>query len=209
MLVLAVLLQRGSVQIVRNMPAQPAAVEQVSTQKIKCLLYRDQLQDQWQTVISASVKFIIGMVEVLQVCKLPECSCPKWHPHSPKSDTPPLDVWQRDFLSIHFQKIRQPDAQIYAVAMRVTAEVYNDLFTVSGAGALYIEPRSDDGRGQDEKYHTIWVPRQPLSDVKALQAMLTTPVSLIRVGFRYGFKVSVDAAGQVHGKKLGQAKWIS
>ena len=58
MLVSAVLLQRGSVQIVRNMPAQPAAVEQVSTQKIKCLLYRDQLQDQWQTVISASVKFI-------------------------------------------------------------------------------------------------------------------------------------------------------
>ena len=198
MLVSAVLLQRGAVQIVRNMPAQPAAVEQVSTQTIKCLLYKDQLQDQWQSVISAPVKFIIGMVEALQVCKLPECSCPKWHPHTQKSDTPILDVWQRDFLSIHFQKIRQSDAQIYAVAMRVTAEVYSDLFAVSGNGGLYIEPRSDDGRGQDEKYHTIWIPRQPLSEIKALQAILTTHVSLIRVGFRYGFKVRVDEAEQVH-----------
>ena len=198
MLVSAVLLQRGTINVIRNTPSQPPAVEQVSTQTIKCLLYRDQLSDQWQTVVAAPVKFIIGMVDCLQVCKSPECSCSRWHPTRHKSDTPILDVWQRDFLSIHFQKMRAADAQIYAVAMRVTSEVFALLFKQSGISGLYVEPRSDDGRGQDPKYHTIWVPRQPLSDVKALQAMQTTPVSLIRVGYRYGLKVPVDAAEQVH-----------
>ena len=198
MLVSAVLLQRGAVNIVRNIPAQPTAVEQVQTQTIKCLLYRDQLNDQWQTVVNAPVKYIISMTEVLQVCKQTDCSCAKWHPATKQSDTPILDVWQRDYLSIHFQKIRQTDAQIYVVAMRVTSDVYDGLFRMSGTGGLYVEPRADDGRGQDPKYHTIWIPRQPLSEVKALQAMLTTPVSLIRVGFRYGFKVIVEMAEQVH-----------
>lgn len=198
MLVSAVLLQRGSIPVIRNMPAQPPAVEQVATQTIKCLLYRDQLPDQWQTVMQAPVKFIIGMVEFLQVCKTPECSCAKWHPSHHKSDTPILDVWQRDFLSVHFQKIRPIDAQIYAVAMRVTADVYAELFKFSGTGGLYIEPRSDDGRSQDPRYQTIWVPRQPVTEVKALQAVQTNPVSLIRVGFRYGLKVHADAAESVH-----------
>lgn len=82
--------------------------------------------------------------------------------------------------------------------MRVTSDVYEDLFRISGIGGLYFEPRADDGRGQDPKYQTIWIPRQTLTEIKALQAMLTTSVSLIRVGFRYGFKVSVDHAEQVH-----------
>ena len=198
MLVSAVLLQRGAVNIVRNMPAQPPAVEQVQTQTVKCLVYRDQLSDQWQSVINAPVKFIINMAEVLQVCKQADCSCVKWHPANKQSDTPILDVWQRDFLSIHFQKIRQADAQIYAVAMRISADVYTDLYKLSGTGGLYIEPRADDGRGQDPKYHTVWIPRQPLSEIKALQAMLNTPVSLVRVGYRYGFKVPIDLAEQVH-----------
>ena len=138
--------QRGSIQVVRNMPIKPPAVDQVSTQTIKCLLYRDQVVDQWDSVSSAPVKFIIGLVESLQICKQVDFACPKWHSAVQKADTPILDVWQRDFLSIHFQEIRPADAQIYAVAMRVTAEVYADLFKVSGTGGLYIEPRSDDGK---------------------------------------------------------------
>ena len=198
MLVSAVLLQRGSIPVIRNMPAQPPAVEQVQTQTIKCLLYRDQINDQWQSVVQAPVKFIIGMVEYLQVCKQSACSCPKWHPSQQKSDMPILDVWQRDFLSIHFQKVRPLDAQIYTVAMRVTADVYADLFKFSGTAGLFIEPRTDDGRGQDPRYHTIWVPRKPVSEVKALQSMQTSPVSLIRVSFRYGLKVPAEVAEQVH-----------
>ena len=180
------------------MPAQPPAVEQVATQTIKCLLYRDQLQDQWQTVLQAPVKYIIGMADFLQVCKVTECSCTKWHPNHQQSDTPILDVWQRDFLSVHFQKIRPVDAQIYTVAMRVTADTYSELFKFSGTGGLYIEPRTDDGRSQDPRYQTIWVPRQPITEVKALQAVQTNPVSLIRVGFRYGLKVHNEVAESVH-----------
>ena len=198
MLVSAVLLQRGTIHIVRNTPSHPHAVEQVPTQTIKCLLYRDQLNDQWQSVVAAPVKFIIGMTECLQICKVADCQCAKWHSNFHKADTPILDVWQRDFLSIHFQKCRPNDAQLYAVAMRVTSEVFATLFKQSGTAGLYVEPRSDDGRGQDPRYHTIWIPRQPINEVKALQSMQNTSVSIIRVGYRYGFKVPVEAAEQVH-----------
>ena len=70
------------------MPAQPPAVEQVATQTIKCLLYRDQLQDQWQTVLQAPVKYIIGMADFLQVCKVTECLLCEVAPDSPEVGYP-------------------------------------------------------------------------------------------------------------------------
>lgn len=198
MLISAVLIQRGAATVVRNVPAKPQSVEQVATQTIKCLLYRDQISDSWETVMAKPVKYIIDNVEILQVCKMPNCSCPKWHSSGHQADTPILDVWQRDFLTVHFQKARPTDAQLYAVAMRVTTEVYQTLFKFSGTHGLYIEPRSDDGRSQDAKYQTVWVPKQSLSDIKAIQATQVTPVSLIRVSHRYGFKVVAEAAETVH-----------
>ena len=198
MLVSAVLIQKGNKQVVRNMPAQVPAVEQVATQTIKCLLYRDQVTEPWPEVIAKPVKFIISKVECLQVCKQPECSCPKWHPDTQQSDTPILDVWQRDFLTVHFQKTRPSDAQLYTVAMRVTHAVYQKLFALSGTDGLFFEPRTDDGRGQDQSYHTVWVPRQPINEVKALQAMQNVPTTLIRVTHRYGLKVATAHAEHLH-----------
>ena len=209
MLISAVLIQRGSVPVIRNVPSKPQAVEQVATQTIKCLLYRDQVPDAWETVIAKPVKYIIDRVEALQVCKQPHCACAKWHPGDQQADTPILDVWQRDFLSIHFQKVRPSDAQIYVVAMRVTTAVYQTLFMLSGLQGLYIEPRTDDGRSQDPKYQTVWVPKQSFSDIKAIQATQGAPVSLIRVSHRYGLKVSTDSAEGVHASINPQEPFIA
>ena len=194
MLISAVLVQRGSIPVVRNVPAKPHAVEQVETQTVKCFLYRDQCPEMWDSIISKPVKQIIGMVEALQICKAPSCACGKYHPADQQAETPILDVWQRDFLSINFQKTRPSDAQIYSVALRVTHQVYKQLFQCSGANGVYFEPRSDDGPG----FMTVWIPKQPLADIRALQAMQTAEVSLVRVSFRYGFKVSASSAEQVH-----------
>ena len=198
MLVSAVLIQRGSIHIARNMPSKPPAVEQVATQTIKVLVYRDQVSGSWDKFASAPVKHIIRSFECLQVCKETECSCLKWHSMQQSSDTPILDVFQRDFLTIHFQKIRSQDAQIYSVAMRVTAVVFQQLFALSGTDGIFFEPRTEDGRSQDPGYHTVWVPRQSLSEVKALQSMQTTQVSLIRVSHRYGLKVLASEAEAIH-----------
>ena len=111
-----------------------------------------------------------------------------------------MDVWQRDHLTIHFQKTKSSEAQIYTVAMRVTKDAYAQLYKISGNNGIYIEPRTEDGRGHDGRFHTIWLPKLPLSEVRALQAMQTCPSSIIRVSHRYGLKVSTADAEQVHAK---------
>ena len=148
-------------------------------------------------VIRHPVKYIISKIEELQHCKEPDCQCHRWHP-TEQSDTPILDVWQRDHLTIHFQKTKPAESQLYAVAMRVSVPVFQALYRRSGQDGIYIEPRTEDGRGQDPAFHTIWIPRKPFSEVAAMQSMQDTTVSLVRVGARYGFKVPEAEAASVH-----------
>lgn len=198
LLISAVLLQRSQAKVTRNMPQQAPAIDQIATQTIKVLMYRDQCSD-WDAVMKQPVKFIISQIEELQTCHGASCHCNRWH-QSDRSDTPILDVWQRDFLSLNFQKTKPSEAQLYAVAMRVPTSVYQALYKRSGQDGIYIEPRTEDGKGQDPAFHTIWIPRKPFSEVVAQQSMQDTPVSLIRVGARYGFKVPEAEAAQVHEK---------
>ena len=195
-LISAVLLQRSQARVTRNVPQQAPAIDQIATQTIKVLVYRDQCSD-WESVIRQPVKYLISQIEELQTCHGNSCLCSKWHPCE-KSDTPILDVWQRDFLSSHFQKTKASEAQLYAVAMRVPESVFHALYKRSGQDGIYFEPRTEDGKGQDPAFHTIWIPRKPFSEVVAQQSMQETAVSLIRVGARYGFKVAEADAAQVH-----------
>lgn len=208
MLVSAVLLQRGKIRIVRNVPLQAPAIDQIATQTIKVLVYRDQTPD-WEAVVKHPVKYIISQIEELQVCKEAACRCGRWHPQEQANDSPIMDVWQRDYLTLHFQKTKATEAQLYAVAMRVPVPIFQQLYHKSGAAGIYIEPRMEDGRSQDEAYHTVWIPRKPHSEIVALQSMLDTQVSLIRVGARYGFKVPVADAAELHEKVSPGAPFIA
>ena len=208
LLVSAVLLQRGKTRIVRNVPQQAPAIDQIETQTVKVLVYRDQCTD-WDAVTSQPVKHIISQFEELKICKEPRCSCPRWHPHEQANDSPILDVWQRDFLTSHFQKTKASEAQLYAVAMRLPVPIFKQLYIKSGHAGIYFEPRREDGRSQDEAFHTVWIPKRPHSEVVALQAMLDTQVSLIRVGARYGFKVPTADAAQLHEKVSPGAPFIA
>ena len=195
-LISAVLLQQGQTKVVRNVPQQAPAIDQIATQTIKMLVYRDQTTD-WDEVIRQPVKYIISKIEELQHCRDPNCQCHRWHP-TELSDTPILDLWQRDYLTVHFQKSKPAESQLFAVAMRVPVQVFQALFRRSGQDGIYTEPRTEDGRGQDPAFHTIWIPRKPFSEVAALQSMQDTSVSLVRVGARYGFKVPEAEAAAVH-----------
>ena len=208
MLVSAVLIQKGQVRIVRNVPQHAPAIDQIETQTIKVLVYRDQTPD-WEAVIQHPVKYIIQQVEDLQTCKEPMCRCPRWHPSEQANDSPILDVWQRDYLTVHFQRAKASESQLYAVAMRVPTAIFKQLYLRSGIAGIYFEPRMDDGRTQDEAYHTVWIPRKPHSEVVALQSMLDTQVSLIRVGARYGFKVPIAEAALLHERVSPGAPFIA
>lgn len=197
-LISAVLLQCSPTQVVRNVPQKAPAIDQIPTQTIKVLVYRDQTAD-WDEVIKQPVKYIISQVTEFQICREAPCQCLRWHP-TEQTDSAILDVWQRDFLTIHFQKTKATESQLFAVSMRVPSPVFQVLFRRSGQDGIYFEPRTEDGRGQAPEFHTIWIPRKPFSEVVALQSMQETTVSLVRVGARYGFKVPEAEATTIHEK---------
>ena len=100
-LISALLFQHGAKQVGRCQPAQTHSIEQVETQTIKVIVYRDQTTVEWRDVVAKPIKHILHFLECLQTCTIPECECAKWHKHKHDHD-PIIDLWQRDFLSIHF-----------------------------------------------------------------------------------------------------------
>eukprot|EP00438_Fugacium_kawagutii_P016458 Skav207248 [mRNA] locus=scaffold523:674131:678772:- [translate_table: standard] len=200
LLLSAVLIQKGAKKVGRNTPAQLQAVQQVSTQTVKILMYRDQVKADWETVSMQPIKHVLSLVPNLRKCTQHMCKCTAWHPSSPDQDGPILDLWQRDFINLHFRKTKPSDAAVFTCCIRVLEPVFQELFLMSGVEGVFFEPRGPDGRGQDAQFQTVWLPKQSLADAKATQATLGEPSSLIRVNMRYGLKVAKDKAEFVHQK---------
>lgn len=126
--------------------------------------------------------------------------CSSWHPTQQNMDGPILDLWQRDYVSMHFQKVKQHEAYALVFCIRVPASVYKVLLTMSGNQGVYFEPRTPDGKAQDPRFQTVWLQRQSITDAKATQAVIGETSSLARVNTKYGIKVPADRAPHIHAK---------
>eukprot|EP00435_Cladocopium_sp_Y103_P066720 s4_g29.t1 len=198
LLVSAVIIQKGAKKVARPQLQQPQSIDQVDTQTIKVILFRDQCTASWDEVCNQPVKHIVDTMKPLQVCRIPSCQCPAWHSTGGLSESPILDLWQRDFLTVHFQKVKPRDAAMFVVFMRILKSTYQQLFQMSGQAGIFFEPRSHDGRTQDASFHTVWLPKQSIAEAKAVQATLSCDASIIRVNQRLGFKVEEAKASEVH-----------
>lgn len=133
---------------------------------------------------------------------LKHCTREAWH--KPDTDDPQsaaepvLDLWNKDFLSPQFKKVRPQDASLFACAMRIRHDVFTALTPLSGQGGVFLEPRSPDGRQQNDAFHTVWLPKMDMGEATAAVARACKPASLIRVHRRYGLKVAIDDASVVH-----------
>lgn len=76
----------------------------------------------------------------------------------------------------------------------------DSLLKCSGAQGCYVEIRAQDGSRNDEGYHTIWLPRKTLQEVRAEQTVLTESSAIIRVGHRYGLRFAISDAQTAHQK---------
>lgn len=204
----AVLIQHGSKEVGRCQPSNPQSIEQIDTQTIKVLLYRDQCQMEWKEVVPKPVKAVLSLVECLQTCNIPACQCNKSHKESNDVD-PIIDLWQRDFVSLHFQKTKPDQAAIFTCFMRVAKDKMPILLSQSGQEGIYIEPRQQDGRKMDDSYHTVWLNKQTFAEARALQATTKVPVSLVRVTNRYGLRVESRFGQDVHSNLKPDSPFIS
>eukprot|EP00435_Cladocopium_sp_Y103_P064723 s31_g26.t1 len=197
-LLTAVLLQKGSSPVCRMTPPKPLSVETIPTQTIKLLLYRDQVQSAWEEVVDRPVKIVLDLLPSLRLCKQPDCRCACWHPTDSQPVEPILDIWQRDWLTLHFKKSKPLESAIFTCMLRITAQAFATVDTQSGTGGLYIEARAHDGRAQDERFHTVWMPKSSFEEALARQSTADMSTSLIRVTNRYGLRVAEQQAKDLH-----------
>eukprot|EP00435_Cladocopium_sp_Y103_P035850 s3491_g9.t1 len=193
----ALLIQKGQVSVQRMTPKQPMQVETVKSQTIKILAYRDQIEGSWDDFAERPIRGLLEALPCLKVCKQLECKCASWHPTDASSE-PILDIWQRDFLSSHFKKVKSKEASIFSCMMRVTAEAFAIVSPLSGVAGLYIEARAPDGKTQDVNFHTVWLSKSTWETARAFQTTVQCDSALVRVSNRFGVRVTTDNAKMVH-----------
>ena len=197
-LLTAILIQKGALEVCRVAPKVPMQVDTVPAQTVKILVYRDQAGCNWDEITDRPVKYILDQFPAMRVCKKANCNCSSWHPDHEEGSEPILDIWQRDFLTIHFKKTRPTDSAIFTVMMRVSTHIFHMLSDNSGSQGIYLQARSPDGRAQDEKYHTVWLPKFTIDAARATQATADTATSLVRVTHRYGLRIVTEKAKTLH-----------
>ena len=192
------LVQKGQLEVARHLPAKCVQVETVETQTCKVLLYQDQCPLPWGEVVERPVRAVLRLLPFLQVCRDVGCNCGGWHVSQTSAPEPVLDIWQRDFLTIHFKRCKPHEAAVFTCMIRMTGAAYQEAIKHSGSSGIFIEARSQDGKLQDQRYHTVWLPKQSLEEARAAQSTTFAPTCLIRVSWRYGLRTDVDNAKKLH-----------
>eukprot|EP00435_Cladocopium_sp_Y103_P012055 s1587_g3.t1 len=167
------------------------------TETVKILAYRDQVDSSWDEFCDRPIRAVLDALPCLKVCKIPDCKCASWHPMDAASE-PILDIWQRDFLTIHFKKTKAREAAIFSCMLRITAEAFSQVSPLSGVAGLYIEARSQDGKMQDPQFHTVWLNKSSFEEARAFQTTVNCDNSLVRVSNRFGLRISSANAKEVH-----------
>eukprot|EP00438_Fugacium_kawagutii_P015677 Skav235300 [mRNA] locus=scaffold520:4940:14554:- [translate_table: standard] len=201
-LVSAVPVQAGKVNVTRSVPSAVPQVSEVPVITLKVLLYRDQCGGDWKDVVEAPVRFLMKRLVCLTECKQPNCKCEAWHrglTMEPNEQTEPvIDLWNRDFLNLHFKKVKASEAEMFVCQMRVRVDRFELLQQLAGQNGVFIEPRSPDGRSQNDQWQTVWLPKQDLQAATVSKAKCPFGAFIIRVNHRYGLKVSTKDAADVH-----------
>ena len=197
-LISAVLVQRGKQQVVRSVPQHPMKVQEVDVSTAKVLVYRDQVECDWEVFSESPIKYVLQQVQCLAACKKTNCSCKSWHPANDPGNEPLLDVWNRDFLTQAFRKSRASEAATFACAIRIRTDVFPQVMNASGNGGVYIEPRNDDGKGHSSNFHTVWLNKMTYDEAVAAKATARCCAYLIRVNRRYGLKTGIEHAETLH-----------
>lgn len=197
MLVSAVIIQKGQQIVKRANPTVKSKIDEIPVATAKVLVYRDQVEGQWKEFQEGPLKYIVGVLKILAVCRKPGCKCESWHVGESQSE-PLLDVWNRDFLTVGFKKAKPSESELFACAIRVREEVFEDIMQQSGKAGIYIEPRSDDGKSHGDKFHTVWLSKMTYNEAIGACAKAKTPAYLIRVNRRYGLKTKVEHASELH-----------
>eukprot|EP00438_Fugacium_kawagutii_P013014 Skav219674 [mRNA] locus=scaffold3149:156736:166299:+ [translate_table: standard] len=178
--------QLGQQVACRQEPAHKLAVEEQEAEAIRVVVFQDQAGDLWDNMQSSPVKTVLQSEPLLA--------------HSPDAASPVIDVWDRQWVTKRFEKVKQSYASMFSFMIRVLASEVTAVVATSGQKGIYYEPRSICGRFASTTHHVTWLPSMSFQEAKYAQQTAPHPVSLVRHGDRFGLRSDTMNASQVHSK---------
>lgn len=170
----------------RSEPNDKIEVEEQSADVVRCLAYRDQLETSWEEIQKQPVKKILQSFPGTLL--------------EDKGTSAIIDVWDRQWVSMRFERTSPEQAQIFLFSIRILSQHVDPLLALSGNKGLYFEPRSQCGRSPNESYHVTWLHQVTFQDAKYSQQTAPQQATLVRHGERYGLRSDTMNAQEIHQK---------
>jgi hypothetical protein len=193
--------QLGNQEVIRHEPNTKLAIEEQPTEAMRCLVFKDQAGDFWDQLQTQPVKQIFQTEPLLAT--------------TPGSASAVIDVWDRQWVSKKFEKVRPANAEVFMFSLRMLADKADELLSKSGQAGVYWEPRSPCGRYPNSTYHVTWLSQMSYQDAKYAQQTSPQVATLARHGDRYGLRSDTMNAQAIHDKHrpdtpllMGQSKML-
>ena len=188
--------QLGEQNIMRNLPEHQLELEKTATEVIRCLVFRDEMQTDWEAFRQQPVK------KVLEGLKMDGR-------RTQTQASSVLDVWDRQWVSHRFERMKAEQASVFIVSLRINAQQLGDTLQHSGEGGIYVEPRASHGRGQNPDYAVTWLAKQTtLAAAKLAKQTSQHPATLARVGTRYGLRSDIYHQQAMHQQHKPDAMYL-
>ena len=187
------LIQLGSTaEVCRHFPNTQVKVDEVETQVLRAVVYREELESGWQDFSQKPVKFVLDHLGL----------------SGGGEEDGVIDVWDRQWLSIKMERQKPQTADLFMVSFRLTGQDEKSLMSKSGEAGIYLEPRTADGRSPSDRYRVTWLPRtDKATTMTSLQAAQTW-ACLVRSGKRFGLRTVTSDAQKVHDQYRPQIPFL-
>ena len=183
-LISAKLVQLGASLVSRIVPDQALKVDEVHTQVVRVVMFRDEIDKKWEAILDKPVKYLVSVVKMLQ-------------PNHEGTSTI-MDVWDRQWLNDEMERTKPADASLFMASFRLECTDIVDALKESGSAGCYLEPRSPDGRSPAAEYRVIWLNKHDKQSAMIASQSTSQWTCIVRSGGRFGLRVSVQDAQKVH-----------
>ena len=147
-------------EVIRHEPSNKLAIDEQPTEAIRCMVFKDQAGDFWEQLQQQPVNHIFQTEPLLAT--------------PPGSTSIVIDVWDRQWVSKKYEKVRPANAEVFTFSMRMLADKADELLAKSGQAGVYWEPRSACGRFPNSNYHVTWLPPNDIPRCQVCPANVTT-----------------------------------
>ncbi len=195
------LVNLGDQMISRHQELQEAPIAETPTVTLKIMIFRDEAGWDWPTFCQSPIRAILHRFPLLILCKGQRCGegCAKFHaPVDIELDSVVMDVWARSWFTLRGKRATMEEAEVFQAYIRIPQVCALPVQRMSGQEGFYAEPRQTDGKGPDATTTVIWIPNANLPEAQHRFKTLERAVAITRFGLKYGIRVAMKDAEQVH-----------